>query len=76
MVASIGLFIYLLIVAFYVSEMEPPDMLGRGGGGGWRGGGGEVEGRWRGGGGEVEGRWKDGLFQDLHVMFATGAIRN
>ena len=29
-----------------------------------------------GGGGEVEGRWKDGLFQDLHVMFATGAIRN
>ena len=102
MVASIGLFIYLLIVAFYVSEMEPPDMLGMGGGGKvegrwresgwevegrwkessgevegrWRGGGGEVEGRWRESGGEVKGRWRDRLFQDLHVMFATGAIRN
>ena len=30
MVASIGLFIYLIIVAFYVSEMEP--VLGRGAG--------------------------------------------
>ena len=28
MVASIGLFIYLIIVAFYVSEMEPLDVLG------------------------------------------------
>ena len=28
MVASIGLFIYLIIVAFYVSEMEPLDELG------------------------------------------------
>ena len=56
----------------------------RGGGGEVRGGeGGEVEGRWRGGeveerwresGGEVEVRWRDGLFQDLHVMFATGAM--
>ena len=32
MVASIGLFIYLIIVAFYVSEMEPLDVLGRGAG--------------------------------------------
>ena len=64
--ASIGLFIYLIIVAFYVSEMEPPDLLGERKG--------TISRFIRKPSETMLGRGGGGV--DYPVNFATGAIRN